>query len=203
MSTPLISILCPSRGRFGQLIGSLASIKLTVPPDARIEYLVRLDNDDSKSMYYAQDLERLFNARVIIGTPNAQLARFYGLSRELNLLYTELSQAAQAPWIWIWNDDAWLRGTEWYQQLERLPQEPALVLAESLQHHQSYYHQHAAEVLPIFPRNAWELLGHQVAPEPIDLCMVNEIRAARWPEHHLTGTCVVHDWRSNGGGLAE
>lgn len=203
MNQPLVSFLVPSRGRFGQLVGSLASIKLTAPLDARIEYLVRLDSDDSKSVHYSKDLEALFDARVVVGPPNAPRSTAHGLRREINLLYTELSHLATAPWIWVWNDDAWLRGNEWYQQLEKLPQEPALVLAESLQHHQSYYHQHAANVLPMFPRNAWELLGHGAAPEPIDLEMVNQIRAAGWPEHHLTGTCVVHDWRSNGGGLAE
>ena len=200
---PLVSFLVPSRGRFGQLIGSLASIKLTSPADARIEYLVRLDSDDSKSVHYARDLETLFGARVIIGPPNAPIAHAHGLRREISPLYNELSNLATAPWVWIWNDDAWLRGNGWYQQLEKLPVEPSLVLVESLQHHQSYYHQHAANVLPMFLRNAWEKLGMPVAPEPIDLCMVDSIRAAGWPEHHLIGTCVVHDWRSNGGGLAE
>lgn len=197
-----LSILIPSRGRPGQLLGSIAAFFRTAPGDADFEILVRLDEDDRGSCCFIQDFEAWGKTRVIVGPKNTPISRAHGLCREINLLYDELASHAKGYWVWIWNDDAWLRGNDWFQQLSALPEEPALVLAQHLQHQASQYAGHAANVLPIFPNGSWKLLGWTVVPEPVDLEMVNGIRAAGWPEHQLKDIWVVHDWRSNGiGGL--
>lgn len=203
MNDPVISILIPSRKRTAALAGAIASFANTSPPDANYEILVRIDDDDSHSVSVLQDIKIIPKTTVIVGPSIATRTNDGAIRRELNMLYAELSAIARAPWIWIWNDDAWIRGDSWYQQICELKESPALVLTEHSQLHQSYYHGHAGDPFPIIPKDGWKYLGLKVPPEPIDFRMCMFAREANWPEIHLKNTCAVHLWRVGGGGLAD
>lgn len=207
MDAPVVSILLPSRKRPGQLLGSIASFFYTSPPDSNFEILVRLDDDDHNSLYYLQDFEAIPRVRVITGPSNAPPSTDHGLRRKLNEIYTELALQARAYWLWVWNDDAWVRGNTWYQQLQALIGQRALVLTNDLQNQQSFYKGASGEPFPIFPNGCWREFGLTGFPEPIDAEM-NKLLRAHWPELRLQNVCAVHDWRSHNehgpqGGLAE
>lgn len=183
MITPIVSFLIPSRGRPGKLLGTLASIHRSAVSRDTYEILVRLDKDDLISLSCLED----FDATVFIGE---KPSRGY---IDINLLYGELEAQAKAPWIWVFNDDCWIRGKTWDTQLVSLPVSGLIVQPSNIQNNTSFYKGYEGSPFPIVPRDAWKPFSH-VFPCPADTYYDQILREkAGWRTHFLDGVTIVHD----------
>jgi hypothetical protein len=194
---PILSILIPSRDRPGGLLGAIGKFLLTSPGDAAFEILVRLDSDDLMMASVREDIDSMPKTRVITGPPIHEISphtRGDGAEQYACYFYEELSNSANGHWIWIFNDDAWIRGDTWYQQLNEFPLDDSLIMTESQQNRQSRYQFQESTVFPIFPKAAWTKIGMDRAPSRIDEKMVGELKAANWPVRIIKDCWTVHHW---------
>jgi hypothetical protein len=189
MSTMLCSVLIPSRARAERLRKTIRSIRST-SDSARVEILVRFDDDDAGSLALIPELEG-GGIRVIVG-PRGQGYQ------DLHLFYDELARAANGAWIFIMNDDATVeqRGTPWDEQLARLPLEGFVVHPEVHQLGGSVYLNDAAGPFPIVPNYSWERLGCRFINDPTGNCagawFDQLVWSLGWRWHFLAGVTFNH-----------
>ena len=180
----ICSVLIPSRARPRRLLASVASLLETSDPGSA-EILVRIDDDDAASLAIVPDLEEI-GVRVSVG------ARGRGYE-QLACFYDDLARLAEAPWIWVMNDDARVVGRGWNRLLRALPLDGRVAQAEIYQLGMSRYRHCEGNAFPIVPTRAWQRIGHPVAQGPIDTWIDQISRGAGWSTAFLDGVEVVHD----------
>lgn len=103
----LISVLIPSRGRLGLLIKAINSLTNKCLDLSRIEILVRLDNDDVKSI---SNLGKLpfdkVDITLIIGN------RLGGYS-DLHIYVNEMCAISKGEFLFLFNDDSTIKTKNW------------------------------------------------------------------------------------------
>lgn len=107
--TPLISALCPSRGRPHLLRESVASLLRGAVDPRGVEVLVRFDDDDPGR---AAGESGLPDGCVRFAGPRLGYVRMHDY-------YNDLARAARGDWLLLWNDDAVMLTHGWDQILTR------------------------------------------------------------------------------------
>ncbi len=93
MTPPLVSVLCPTRGRPKSLERALRSLTITASDPENFEFILRMDDDDP-----SYNTVTLPKATIITGEPRGY--------NGTNIYFTECAAAASGRWLWLWNDDA-------------------------------------------------------------------------------------------------
>lgn len=109
----LVSFLIPTRNRIDWLRRTLDSIIHTCSDRSDIEILLRIDDDDKERVALVPELETLYGIRAVIGP------RSTGYCNLSNFI-DELVYVATGDWAWFLDDDAWIDGNTWQQQLSKL-----------------------------------------------------------------------------------
>lgn len=105
---PLVSVLLPTRGRPEMLCHALDSLfSLSVNKD-KIEYLLKIDDDDEATLRMVERLIRVPTIPV----------RVYSSSRgrgypDVHTWLNFLAGEAKGDWLLVWNDDALMRTEAW------------------------------------------------------------------------------------------
>lgn len=148
MSAPLVTFLCPSRGRPESLRKSIESLRAMAYDPECFEVHVYVDNDDACLDEYKD-----------IDSPNEGVWLYQADPLGYSRLHQTISAGLIAiepdsPWLWLWNDDALMTTERWDIKLRKYP--PNLVLNPDT-NHQS--HATGLNVFPVVP-TAWvELVG--------------------------------------------
>lgn len=139
-SAPRISVLTPSRGRAWHLEASLTSLGWT--KDKRlpeVEFLIALDEDDPQVPLYKEIFGK---TTTIIVMPRVG----YGY---LDYYYNALAKKSTGDWLWLWNDDATMRGGPWLEKLKEVDATRPYV-AQFGGHH----------IFPLMTRTLYKIIGH-------------------------------------------
>lgn len=198
------SVLIPSRARPERLEKAVRSILDTACDPSSVEVIIRIDDDDPDTTRAIERLREL-GARVLVG------ARRMGYA-SLADFYTEMAEAASAPWIWIMNDDAWIeddRATRianwrwgsptirsWDSQLLLLgSSDTVMVQPEIYQLGGSAYPHTAGGPFPIVPNGCWKRYGlTRIENHCVDTWLHELlVRDNGWRTYFLEGIRVVHD----------
>lgn len=209
MTTPLMSVLIPTRARPERLIQTARSFRGFFDSDDDVEILVRIDHDDADTIAAI--------SRIVEAGPNV---RVFGGSRlggyaDLHVFYGELAKLAVAPWVWIMNDDAWVRRQEsWQLAMEFAPSvlpgffesapslsawlrarrtDRVIIQPDVYQLNQSRYPKCEGGAFPIVPTRCWEQFGYAMPESPIDTWLDHTLRQYGWVTEFLPGVTVQHD----------
>jgi len=104
MSNPIVSVLIPTNNRIGSLQSSLESLSENIEQRARVEILVRADNDDQQTIKFLEANPKLWSLMIhgdVTGYEN------------LHLIYDELFRMARGQFMFIWQDDALMQTKGW------------------------------------------------------------------------------------------
>ncbi len=156
MSAPLVTFLCPSRGRPESLRRSIESLRETAYDPECFNVWVYADSDDPCRREYMDD----WSTPSMVRQREAQCAVHIGQPRGYSRLHECIAELLDTtgdccgPWLWLWNDDALMTTERWDIQLRKYP--PNLILNPDT-NHQS--HATGLNVFPVIP-TAWvELVG--------------------------------------------
>lgn len=109
---PLVTILCPTRGRPEYLAQSIDSLFSLAKNPSCIELLFKIDDDDETTLEVVKHIGSM--------VPNTQALvspRGNGF-QDIHLWYNQLSSVASGDWLLVWNDDAVMRTEDWDLKLE-------------------------------------------------------------------------------------
>lgn len=143
---PLISVLCPSRGREASLRESAASLLGRAADPGGVEVLAAVDPDDS---------DRYAAAGGPAGVRIWTAPERYGYAR-LHEYLNHLVTLASGDWLLNWNDDARMLTRGWDEVIAA--QDPAVLWLQA-------NHHPGASMFPAWPRAWAQALGH-VSPVP-------------------------------------
>lgn len=108
-SGPLVSILIPSRGNPTGLSTAIQSLLHFAKDRSQIEILVKIDDDDTKTLDWCQDLKRKFPFEAYVG-PRGR--GYLDIPQYLNLLASK----ARGDWLFIFCDDV-VMATPWWDEI--------------------------------------------------------------------------------------
>ncbi len=185
--TKLLSILMPTRGPHDGLIKALRSIKSTASDFSQIEILLRIDRDDDKRLELFPKLASEFGAVAAIG----DRGRGYV---DMGKFVDELVSVAKGRWCWLFDDDAWVQGKTWQQQIEESVVDPVngpAFTSEKYQLGASLY-PGCGPVGLIVPTEFCKTIEHK---NPVDDQWLNIIRSKGWTIKVLKGITYCHDGR--------
>ena len=178
--TPIVSILIPTRGRANRLLKTLASLRETASSLDNYEVILRVDEDDEETQFadFNSDEMRHMLIRERVG---------YG---RLGEMYDEMAAMAQAPWIWIMNDDCEVKGRGWDTQIKDYSFERVIFQPEFYQLNQSVY-RGGGYTFPVVPNGCWRIAGN--LKEPVDAYLDQLLRVDNgWKVKLLEGITVSH-----------
>ncbi len=148
----MISVLIPSYRNPTGLADCLASILRTVSDTRNIEILIRIDNDDPKSLEY-KCLEE-FNKRAF--NPNWNIKFIESKVKErgyenLHLFVNELASQANGDWLMLLTDDSIIRSKNWDLEINKYYPRDLVVLNPCGQ---------GLNLFPIVAYSVYDILGH-------------------------------------------
>lgn len=148
----LCSVLIASRKRPDGLHKSIQSLYDTAKPE-NFEVLVRLDDDDDKTLDRLSEFEHYGNVRILIG-PHLNGRESTGT------FLNELARLASGDWIYITNDDMLMLGSGWDEQLKAVPKSGYVVHPEFYWLGDTLHGSGSCGVIaPFVPNKCWEQYG--------------------------------------------
>lgn len=102
---PLVSVLLPTRGRPAWLVECISSLWST-SLGKQIDFLLRIDDDDTETITLANHLAEQVPVKTIIGPHGNGY-------HDCHLWVNELSAIATGDWLLLWNDDARMTTQNW------------------------------------------------------------------------------------------
>lgn len=189
--TKLVSFLLPTHNSHDWLLRAVKSIKDTASDFSSVEIVLRMHDDDTPRFALIPRLVAEYNAKILIAP---------GLSgyTSLPVFMDEMCGIASGYWCWMFDDDAWLEGNTWQQQLSTLPRDPGLKIAaqaEVFKRGSSRYPNSEVNSNPqglILPRTVVRPFEHQY---PIDVFWRSFIHDNGWKIHLLRGITWAEDGR--------
>lgn len=187
------SFLLPSRGRPRGLLRSIVSILSTANRPEQIEILVKLDDDDYSSMdFWTVGIRNYVSKR---GNVSFTVGPRITGKWPLRAICIELASKAAGDWICLWNDDAFMIGHRWDEQLAKLPLSGVIVQPGFCKLNESEYTRCQRSAFPFFPNRSWEKFGLDFWPNPCDYQADEVLRVKNgWKTKYLDGITVFHDW---------
>lgn len=180
----LCSCLLPTRARPAKLWRCLQSI-FDHASERDFEILLRVDEDDQKTLDITNDLRLDFDAKVYVGPRVCW--------KSLNIAFTELASEAQGQWVWILNDDMMVTQGMWDDELRAVPTTGYIVQPAVSGLGGSLYYNAPSQAFPIVPRNCWKSAGSPVVPDPADTGLDSLLRRRGWQTWFLRGVAFWHD----------
>jgi hypothetical protein len=117
-ATPFVSVLLPSRSRPAHLTAAIDSLVDTATDPSSIEFLVRIDDDQTGLYERALRRDRV----VTLVGPHGN-----GYD-DLHLMYNQLAAAARGKWLLQFNDDMRMMTRAWDSALAELKTHPTVAL---------------------------------------------------------------------------
>lgn len=109
----LTSVLIPTRGRAKMLIGAIQSIQSTATIGSDVEFLLKIDSDDSETK---SAIEKFLAYNGDISIRWIESGRGNGYA-DLHYWYLQLAQISLGEWLLVWNDDARMLSPQWDELL--------------------------------------------------------------------------------------
>jgi len=186
----LVSILMPTRGPVDGLLKALRSIKSTASDYSQVEVLLRMDSDDTARIGLWSNLKDLFDVRVIIG----QRGRGY---LDMGRFIDDLVAVADSQWCWLFDDDAWVEGNTWQEQIAATVCDPENGPALNSQFYKlggSTYNnsKDGGPVGLIVPTAFAKGLEHR---NPVDQQWLDVLLSKGWKINQLKGVIYQHEGR--------
>lgn len=186
VGTKLCSVLIPTRARPDRLRRAVESISDTVTDPMRVEVILRVDHDDPHL-----DAALALSFDGTITTKVGDRRQGYASMHEF---YDELAGAAAGRWIFIMNDDAFVIGKGWDEDLAKVPIDGVIVQPEIYQLGESLYPFCEGGAFPMVPNGCWHYYGWQGLRDPVDTQLDQLLRVQHgWRTAFLPGMCVVHE----------
>ncbi len=110
---PLVSILLPTRGRPKDLVQSIDSLWSLAEDKSHLEFILKVDDDDSETIHIAKKLESMLPMKTIVSPKGLGF-------RSMHLWVNEMCSVANGEWVIIWNDDARMRTEGWDNKILRI-----------------------------------------------------------------------------------
>lgn len=187
----LISIFMPTRSASADsLRTALASIRDTASNFSQVEILLRVDDDDSDRIAMLPGLEAVYGAKAVIGPRGVGYC-------DMGTFIDDLTKVATGQWAWLFDDDAYVEGNTWQQQLASIPcdgEHGPAVHAETYQLGPNKYpndHQGGAVGL-IVPMGLCRSIVHR---NPVDQQWLDVIHQRGWCIQLLKDVTYCHDGR--------
>jgi hypothetical protein len=185
--TPLISVIMPTRGPLEGLIKALKSIRDTCSDNSKVEILLRIDDDDSRRIIDIPDLKAGYGVKTVIGPRGAGYM-------DMGRFADDLLDIAQGKWAWLFDDDSWVIGNTWLEQMERMPMDCA-ANAQFYQLGPSIYN-NGPEGGPVGLFVPMELAKSiKPTPSPVDQTWLDVVLKRGWKVRQLQGITYCHDGR--------
>ncbi len=149
-TSPVISVLLPTRGRTDVLKHSLLSLIENSANCRQVEYLLAFDNDDLESVEWFQNniAEHIDRAGSLYTCLGFEPQGYENLHQYVN----QLAKSAAGRWLFFWNDDAVMSTAGWDQIIA---DHDDFAVLRVLTHDQ-----HPYAIFPIVPREWFEILGY-------------------------------------------
>ena len=153
MSTPLVSVLLPTRGRVAHLERSLKSLAETIDQKVRAEIIVRCDDDDLETKRWLEAHSKTWS--LLLHGPRGQ-----GYA-DLHLMYDDMCRMSRGQFLFMWNDDNTMQTTGWDLEIAKHASNDdyPLYLDTTVYNGPEIHHY----VLPIVHRSYWHILGRYSA----------------------------------------
>lgn len=103
---PLVSVILPTRHRKVGLCTAIDSIYSLAKDKSNVEFLLKIDDDDTESIKVYETLQKLINIRAWITPRGNGYLDMHKWVNELSLNW------AKGDWVFLTNDDAVLSGAE-------------------------------------------------------------------------------------------
>ncbi len=182
-----ISCLMPTRGPIEGLKRALASIRTTASDNSKVEILLRIDDDDGERIAAIPMLTAAFDVKYVIGTRGAGYM-------DMGRFADDLLEIAQGSWVWLFDDDSWVIGDNWQEQMEKMPMDCA-VNAEHYRLGPSEYRngETGGPVGLFIPTTVAKSI--KPTPSPVDQTWLDHILRMGWKVKQLRGITYCHDGR--------
>jgi hypothetical protein len=187
MNDPLVSILMPTVNQRDWLFRALDSIKDTATDFSQIEILLRIDDNDPFRIALISQLKDRYGAKAVVGPAHGYTS--------MHLFVRELLEIATGRWAFLMDDDAWIEGDTWQQQLQLIEFDTSggpVVQAELYQLGPSLYPRGCGACGLIVPTSfAKEATNHS----PVDQAWHDLITQRKYITKHLANVTYCHDGR--------
>lgn len=191
--TPVCSFICCSRDNPASLLRAIVSIYATAFNPASAEVLIRIDDDDKRTLEAMRDgLAQTFRElspmiRVTVG----KREKGYHSLKDFTIIEAAKSTGR---WVCMWNDDAVFQpdtnAEPWDIQLDLFPETGVVVQPGIYKLNDSEYPLCAKSAFPFFPNNSWKQFGIAFWN---DYEVAERLGGAGWKTHFLDGITVWHD----------
>jgi len=185
-----ISIVIPSRKRVARLMKAVETISSLAAHPEELEFVFRIDEDDSETIAAMTDFISRFNCLFIVG-------KHLGYNGSAKRLW-EMSAMASGSWIWYFDDDAYLNDCSagWDSKLSEV-KGAMIVLPEINQLGGSLYPRNSVHPLMILPNKWWLCVGIEEFKLPTDFYFFSVLRKNGWETIYLPGVSTAHDRNKN------
>jgi hypothetical protein len=154
-----IAVLLPTRGRTDALDRSVKSIIKHAQDPKNIQIILGFDKDDEVGLTHFKDSLR---SRLDQNEVNYVALQFDRLGYvNINKYYNEMAKHADADWLFIWNDDAFMSTSNWDQVVQKYDGQMKVLKVHT-------HNEHPYSIFPIVPVKWVELLGYLSGHQMID-----------------------------------
>jgi hypothetical protein len=154
-----VAVLLPTRGRTTALDRSVYSIIDTAANPDQIQLLLAFDRDDTVGLDHFNN-----HLRADLEKRNVNfVALTFGRLGYINIhkYYNELAKHADADWLFVWNDDAFMKTQAWDQVVKQYDGQMKVLKVHT-------HNDHPYSIFPIVPCVWTELLGYMSKHQMID-----------------------------------
>jgi len=142
----MISFILPTRKRLPYAIRTLTSTFNSCSDPSNLEILLGIDEDDTESLQLIPFLKGYDVSYKILVTKR------YGY-HNLHLYVNDLCKLASKDYVWLWNDDIYIKQDNWDKTIESH-------LVSSLEVYEFQYRGTGQLFFPLVPKKITDWLGH-------------------------------------------
>ena len=144
----LISVILPSRKRFGLLLKSLESLYSKAKDPSRIEAIIRFDKDDISSISKISELPfGKIDLSVIVGN---RMRGYIDLNKYIN----ECCSVSTGDFLFLFNDDSTVITDNWDLEIEKYSGQTVVLNPDTDDDAQQF------NTFPIISRDIFDTVGH-------------------------------------------
>lgn len=182
--TPLVSAIIPTRGRVQGVFETMTSMYETASHPRRIEFVLKVDSDDHESV---SKFVNLAQTRLVVtprGAGYMDMPRFVG----------EACDKATGQWCFLIDDDSWLQGEGWDDQLAAIKPDKCCAQCEFYNLGQSKYGSGSCGPNGLFvPTDVAREIHRGIGAA--DEALLGLTVGRGWPKHLLKGITYCHNGR--------
>jgi len=154
-----IAVLLPTRGRTEALSRSVSSLLDTAADPSRVQILMGFDQDDAVGL---EHLRQVLLPQLQQRGANFKAVQFNRLGYiNIHKYYNELARHADADWMFVWNDDAFMVTPNWDQVIDSYAGQLKVLKVHT-------HNEHPYSIFPIVPAVWYQTLGYLTGHQMID-----------------------------------